>query len=170
MKKKNLVLMGSAAMLSLALAGSIGAVVIASAASLDEKNHESAQTTVTYTVNTTWKLEIPDSITVGDTAGGTVSASEVVIEQGKQFKVTVSSTNGWKVQGGSQSIDYNLKVGDSSDALINGGEVLTLDAGTQSGSATLKASLKNADDGKYSTGGEAYTDTLTFTITDGTEG
>lgn len=152
------------------VAGSIGAVVTASAASLDEKNHDSAQTTVTYSVDTTWKLTIPDSITVGDTAGGKVEASDVVIEKGKQFKVTVSSNGEWKVSGNGQSIEYDLKVDDSSDALTNGGEVLTLDAGTQSGEATLKASLKNADDGKYSTGGDTYTDTLTFTITDGTEG
>ncbi len=171
MKKKNLVLLGSAALLSLALAGTIGTVAIASAAEINQDSGDPIQTTVTYSVDTTWKLTIPESITVGDETGGTVTASDVVIEQGKQFKVTVSSGNGWKVTGGSQSIDYDLKVDESPDALTDGGEVLTVEAGNKEGdSATLKATLKNADDAKYSTGGEAYTDTLTFTVTDGTEG
>ncbi len=173
MKKKNLVLLGSAAMLSLALAGSLGAVVTASAAEINQDTEDPIQTTVTYSVDTTWKLQIPESITVGG-AEATVSASDVIIEQGAQFKVTVNSTNGWKVQGNSQSIEYELKKnGGSGDALTNdvsGNTVLTVEAGAKEGSESLKATLKNADDGKYSTGGDAYTDTLTFTVTDGTEG
>lgn len=173
MKKKNLVLLGSAAMLTLALAGSIGTVVSASAAEITNESGDPITTTVTYSVDTTWKLTIPDSIEVGG-AEATVSASDVVIEKGKEFKVTVSSANEWKVSGNGQSIDYELKKeGGSGDTLTNdasGNTVLTVAAGEQEGSESLKATLKNADDAKYSTGGDTYEDTLTFTVTDGTEG
>ncbi len=168
MKKRNFALLSTAAMLSLALAGSIGAVVTASASEITQDSKDPITTTVTYNVDTTWKLTIPESIVVeGEEA--TVSASDVTIEKGETFKVTVASANEWKVESGEQSLDYDLKVNDGPDALTNGGEVLSLDAGTQEGSATLKATLDNEDEKKYSTGGKEYEDTLTFTVSDGTE-
>ncbi len=57
---------------------------------------------------------------------------------------------------------------DGGEALTNGGTVLTVAAGTNSGEAALTAELKEAD--KYSTGGVAYTDELTFNVNVDTAG
>ncbi len=170
MKKKKLVLLSAAAMLSLAVAGSIGATV-ASAETTLEPGSASSTTTVTYQVDSTWEVTIPDSIELhadGSETTASVSASGVKIEQGQKLTVTVESENEWKVQdsGKTNGFDYQVtKDGTSLDNSSNN-TVLEVEAGTASGSQELKAKLTDATDaGKYSTGEEAYTDTLTFTVT-----
>lgn len=162
MKKKNLVLLGSAAMLSLALAGSIGTAVVASAATEVTNGNGGSSTTVTYTVADSWKITVPESITVGGD-GGTIKAEDVKIVPGNELNVTVTSTNSWKVQKDAEhQIEYELKVG-SGSALSNGDKVLTVEAGSDGGQDTLTATVKSGSE-NYSTGGEAYTDTLTFEV------
>ena len=163
MKKKNLVLLGSAAMLSLALAGSVGAFVTASATDLTSSGEDTGSTTVTYTVADSWTVTIPETITVGS-EGEDVVAKDVVIEQGKKLKVSVSSENSWQVQdeSGENGFIYQLKAGE--EVITN--EVLSVDAGTTGETKkNLKAELNDPDKvGKYSTGGVAYDDTLTFSV------
>lgn len=166
MKKKNLVLMGSAAVLSLALAGSIGAVVVASAADITSGGSNTQTVEVTYSVNNSWTVSIPGSIVVGnDGASQKVKASDVLIGEGQSLKVTVSSGNEWKLKGsGSVEFGYELKV----DGTVYSDSVLTVNAGTtESVEKILTANLKgdDANAGKYSTNGESYTDELTFTVT-----
>lgn len=149
-------------MLSLALAGSIGAVV-ASAATIDQDSEPATgQTTVTYSVSDSWEVTIPETIVVNG-AGGNVTVSKVVIEQGKQLAVTVESTNDWKVQDAEgNGFTYELKSGE--DVISSG--VLTVAAGTETETTkTLTAELNDSNGGKYSTGGETYEETLTFTVT-----
>lgn len=166
MKKRNLVLLGSAAALALAIGGSVGAVVTASAATEITNGSGGATTTVTYSQDNEWKVTVPESLTVGG-APGEVKAEGVKIEQGTTLDVTVSSENGWKVQDSEgHSIDYELKStgGDSSDtALEDGGTVLSVTAGNEGGSANLTATLKEGSE-NYSTGSDPYTDTLTFSV------
>lgn len=169
MKKKNLVLLSSAAMLSLALAGSIGTAVVASAATEVTNGNGGNSTTVTYTVADSWKITVPESITVGGD-GGTIKAEDVKIKPGDELNVTVSSTNEWKVQKDAEhQIEYELKTGkNSGSALGNGDKVLTVEAGSDGDQDTLTATVKSGSE-NYSTGGEAYTDMLTFTVTSETK-
>ena len=167
MKKKNLVLLGSAALLSLALAGTIGTVAVASADTKVDNGNGEATTTVTYTVANSWEVTIPETITVGGDEAE-VKAENVHIEKDTTLHVNVTSSNGWAVQNetGDKSIEYDLKIVDGDDtALTDGKSVLDVEAGTtEGGSAKLKATLKNPDDAKYSTGGDAYEDELTFEV------
>ena len=166
MKKRNLVLFGTAATLSLALAGSIGAIS-ASAATINQGDQSDNKTTVTYSVNDAWTVQIPDSIEIGGDTG-TVEASGVKIEKNKNLKVTVHSKNEWKVKSGDEGTElaYELKADESKVA--QDGEVLSVAAGATTGSATLTATLDTTADensANYSTGGASYTDELTFTVT-----
>ena len=164
MKKKNLVLLGATAMLSLALAGSLGAVNVASAETKVDNGKGASTTTVTYSAEDAWKVTIPETITIGGQDPITVSASEVKIEKGKKLKVTVSSANGWKVKSGDKELDYELKKGGTTLDNDSNNTVLEVEAGTPTGSETLTANMKDTA-ANYSTGGESYTDTLTFTVT-----
>lgn len=170
MKKKNLVLMGAAAMLSMAIAGSVG-VAVASAKDLTESSSSDATTTVTYTVDNTWKVTIPDEIEINAESGtgtGTVTASDVKIEKGTHLEVTVESANEYKLKNGSNELDYTLKK-DETQLNDSSKEVLHVQAGTDNGddsmTATLTAEL-TAESKKYSTGNKEYSDTLTFTVND----
>lgn len=177
MKKKKLALISSAAILSLALAGTIG-VVAASADTITNGGDNTAQTTVTYSVGNTWTVEIPNSIVLNSSEKTTaeVKARDVVIEQGQTLSVTVSSTNNWRVENGGNGFDYTLKsdkATSASEALNNSSNntVLTVTAGTVGETtANLTAELTDANKGKYSTGGKSYEDTLTFTVDDGATG
>ncbi len=166
MKKRNLVLFGSAAMLSLALAGSIGAVTAFADQTLSSGGTTSGQTTVTYTQADSWTVTIPDTINIAspDAANDKVSATNVKIAEGDKLTVTVTSKNGWHLKQGDTGtgLEYELKA-DSGEALTDGGTVLTVEAGTTTGEAALTATLKGTAS-NYSTGNEAYTDELTFNV------
>ncbi len=164
MKKRNLVLFGSAAMLSLALAGSLGTFAVASAEEINQSSDPKTGTTpVTYTKQDSWSVTIPESITIGG-EGGTVEASGVVIEDGKALKVTVSSTNNWYVKTeGKTGFKYKLKAG-GTEITSESNTVLTVDAGTPTESVELTAEINDSTAENKSTGGNAYTDTLTFSV------
>lgn len=174
MKKRNLVLLGTTAMLSLALAGTIGAVT-ASAADIEQSGSHTGTVTVKYSQANSWTVTIPQEITVGGAAVD-VSAKNVKIEADASLTVTVKSDNysgGWKLKDPTQekSIDYHLKaaadengLGTAQD-LQNEGVVLTVSSGETEGSAKMQATVDNAP----ATGGKEYTDTLTFEVKDGSE-
>lgn len=164
MKKRNLVLFGTTAMLSLALAGTIGAVTASATEITQGTEGRKGTTTVTYSVSDSWSVTIPESIVVGG-AGGDVVVKDVVIKEGNQLKVTVASAHSWKVQDeAGHGFTYQLKA-DGSEVIT--GDVLAVDAGTtEEQKKSLTAELNDpTNSGKYSTGGESYSDTLTFTVT-----
>ncbi len=159
MKKRNLVLFGTAATLSLALAGSIGAVTASAATVTGPTSSGTAQ--VTYSQDSSWTIEIPDTLVVGTPQQ--ITASDVNIA-GDALTITVSSENEFNLKNGGESIAYELKVAaqedglEEAEALRDGGTVLSVSGTT--GSTYIGAYVE----GNPSTGGEAYTDTLTFTI------
>lgn len=167
-KKKHFLLLG-AGVLSLAVAGSVGAIsASAEPLTLTSTGEHNGTVQISYTKADAWSVTLPESMTIGTAAE--ISASNVDIEAGKSLKVKVTSDNyneGWKLKKGESSIDYTLKAAATEGALTeaenleDNGEVLSVAAGT----ATGKASIKGEISGNPSTGGEAYTDTLTFTVT-----
>ncbi len=171
MKKKNVALLGAGAMLSLALAGSLGAAKIASAEPITQDNEEqSGKMNVTYHADDAWSVTIPEAIEIGGSEVTVSVADGMKIEKGKSLKITVSSKNSWKVQSasdvsGENGYEYELK----KDGTRVTSEVLSVGAGTSGEqTASLTAELTETaktDAEKYSTGDGDYTDELTFTVT-----
>ena len=167
MKKKHAILFGSTAMLTLALAGSVGAVAASAAEITHESEQNNTKVTISYQADEEWSVTIPDTITIGTAAD--VSASGVKLAQGNSLQVKVSSENyssGWKLKSGEKSIDYKLQAGADEGALSdleNNGIVLEVkqSEGQDNGSAKIKATV----DGDPVTGETPYTDELTFTVT-----
>ncbi len=166
MKKKHAILFGSTAMLTLALAGSVGAV----AASADTDLGPSSTTTtveITYNVADSWKVTIPASITIGEAAK--ISATDVYIADGSTLKVTLKGVDesGWKLKEASTSktIDYTVKKGDeqnTQETTVNVNDsILEVTGGETKKDSYIKAEVE----GNKSTGGKDYKDTLTFTAT-----
>lgn len=168
MKKRNLALLGTAAMLSLALAGTFGTVT-ASAKTISDTDPSPQTVPVTYNVADTWTVTVPESITIDGgtwTGSGTVSASDVRIEKNTKLTVKVESENEWKLKDKTHTgneIAYELKANGEAFTSKDGNEVLAVEAGNASGSQVLTATVKEEEQ-KYSTGGEAYEDQLTFTV------
>ncbi len=171
MKKRNLVLFGSAAMLSLVLAGSIGAVTAFADQTLSSGGTTEGTVQITYQQDNAWTVTIPDSMVIGTAAK--VSASDVSIENSTTLKVTVSSDNysgGWKLKSdngsGDKTIDYTLKAASdesgltSAPALEDNGTVLEVKAGTVTGEASIKGEVS----GSPATGEDPYSDTLNFSV------
>ena len=165
--KKNVTLLGVGAALCLATAASLGAMSVgkASAAELSNDGENSGTTTVTYTAGDEWTVTIPDTINIAAPSEDTdkVVASGVKIGAEETLTVTVESTNGWELRKAGQEeggLKYTLKA-NGGEALTNGGTVLTVTSSANNGEATLAAELTG---GNVSTGGEAYTDTLTFDV------
>lgn len=127
-------------------------------------------TTVTYTQAQSYTVTIPSEITLQpynastNTTTLTVSASNVVIDYGKVLKVTVSSGNVWKVvdKVNTSSTDtwaYTLKKSEITLDNSTNNEVLSVAAGTATGSQELTAQLSQAI-----TKSGTYEDILTFTV------
>lgn len=173
MKKKKLVLLSAAAVLSLAVAGSIGATVASAETINQDSEPNTGSTTVTYQVDSTWEVTIPESIELqadGSETTADVSANGVKIEKDQKLTVKVESKNNWEVtdtgEPGGNGFAYQVSKEDGT-VLDNDSNntVLEVEAGTDGDSETLKAKLKDATDaGKYSTGEDSYTDELTFTV------
>lgn len=160
MKKRNLVLLGTAAVLALSVAGTIGTVAVASAATSIDNGSGEATTKVTYQVADAWEITIPDTLVVGG-AGGKVEAKNVKIEPGKTLTVTASSANTWHVkENGTDGtgIEYELKV----EGKTYSDHVLEVTAGEATGEANLTATVKEDNNANYSTGNKEYSDTITF--------
>lgn len=161
-KKKNFLLLG-AGMLSLAVAGSVGAIT-ASAAELNPGS-STTEVEITYQAADSWKVTIPGEITVGEAAH--IQASNVNIADGSTLSVTLKGkdVSGWKLteDQGTKTIDYTVKKGDNQDAQetevhVND-SILDVSSGATSGESYIKVEANK------STGGKTYKDTLTFTAT-----
>ena len=161
--KKQIALLSAGALLSLGIAATAGGLTASAAETW--KNGQSS-TTVTFTQNNSWEIEIPASIDLSGEGVYDVKATGVDIEADKTLKVKVNSQNNWSVQGEEGgSMAYTLKAASDEDGLAaagvvtQNGEVLSVAGSATEGSAKLKAELTG---GKKSTGGNAYTDILTF--------
>ena len=161
-KKKNFLLLG-AGVLSLAVAGSVGAI---SASADTNLNPQEAQTSVeiTYQQADSWKVTIPGTITVGEAAH--IQASDVNLAEGTlTVKLKGTDESGWKLteDQGDGTINYTVKKGasqDTQETVVNVNDsILDVTAGQNSGESYIKVEVE----GNKSTGGKEYKDTLTFT-------
>lgn len=162
--KKKMAIFGLGAALCLAPAALFGAMPKASAASVSSPS-TSGTATVTYSQASSWTVEIPDTIQVGEATAQIIASNVNTI---KGLEITVESTNSFKLTNDKgANISYTLKVAESGEELGTGtqvnnkGTVLTVDGGSEQGASTYIGAYV---DGSPVTGSEAATDTLTFTI------
>lgn len=163
-KKKHFLLLG-AGMLSLAVAGSVGAITASAAEDKTLSKDGTTTTTVDieYSANDTWTVTIPGEITVGQAAH--IQASDVNVAAGSKLSVTLKGTDSsnWVLteDGGEGKINYTVKKGtsqDTQDTAVNVNDsVLDVKSGSSSGESYIKVEANK------STGGKTYKDTLTFT-------
>ena len=134
--------------------------------------NEDDKTLVQYTLADSYVVTIPADVTLNDFGGAvverTVTASDVSVGYDEEVQVTVTSANAWnivdtKAGNADNKYAYTVKLGDSSDAITNGTEVLAVDVEDEetkgSGSVVMKFALSQAV--IYSGN---YLDTLTFVV------
>lgn len=131
------------------------------AADLDEGNNVGT-ITVSYGVAEGYVVTIPADVTVG-TAGveTTLSASSVLLPDGKTLTVSVASTNSFNLEYAGSQIPYTVSVGETEQTTATF-TALSIASGTTSGSVTLTFKT-TAEDIAQATKSGNHTDTLTFT-------
>lgn len=117
---------------------------------------------VNCAVAPTYTVTIPQTVTLGQTA--TIKAENVILDEDKQLKVTLTDTsetdNAFKVKSAEGAeLSYTVTKQDNSPVAINGNILTVNPDNSDSGTATLN----------FSTPGTAkfpgsYTGTLTFTV------
>jgi hypothetical protein len=135
-----------------------------------------ADVVVTYEVTDTYTVTIPADTTIGSDYQNTgiVSASDVVIGENETLKVTLSSTNQFKLKYGNSEVAYSIKAastttesGVDKDTLENNDTVLSVSpsstAAKAAGSTTLTFKTSETEVAKASKAGN-HTDKLTFTV------
>ena len=118
-------------------------------------------TTVTYTVDPTYTVTIPENVTIGtDGTEKTVSAEGVVVEKGKYVSVSLAAENNFTVTTAEgATLDYTVTA--NGEAVAAGDEILAVNpADGKSGSATVTFDI---DETAIQYAG-SYTGTATFTI------
>lgn len=125
-----------------------------------DSDPKSGVTSVSYTVNPTYTVTIPASVTLGETV--TVSASNVVVPMGKQLRVGIISNNdddAFFVQTAEGAmLLYSVKKGGVN--ILVGEPVLKVNPEiADNGSATL-----TFEEPTYVTYAGTYTGTVTFTV------
>lgn len=133
----------------------------------DSKN-KSGEINVNYDLDTAYTVTIPASVNFTDserTIDRPLQANGVRIEDGKALTITISSSNGFTMKHTKNSgsgIDYHLMVDQVTIPNENHCKVLTVNAGEDSGAATLSFVTElNKDNAIYAGN---YTDTITFTV------
>lgn len=165
----------------------------ASAAEANQINQDSdpqqGSSTVTYSVDPSYTVTIPTSVTLLDSADvpDSVSASDVRLEKGKKIVVSLADSNDFKVKNGDESITYQvsntagvLAAGDTvKEFTENGSEELTFAqidkdtvqyAGTYTGSLTFNIAVEDTAlpvPDMITITNSAYSGTANFTTTDG---
>ena len=118
-------------------------------------------TTITYTVNPTYTVTIPETVTIGaEGTEKTVSAENVVVEKGKYVSVSLADNNNFTVSTPEgATLDYIVTA--NGETVAAGGEILAVNpANGKTGSASVTFDIdENAV--KYA---GTYTGTATFTI------
>lgn len=135
--------------------------VTAFAADLDEGNNVGTMT-VSYGVAEGYVVTIPADVTVS-TAGveTTLSASSVLLPDGKTLTVSVASTNNFNLKYAGSQIPYTVSVGEIKQTSATF-TALSITSGTTSDSVKLTFKTTDADIAKATKSGN-HTDTLTFT-------
>lgn len=135
--------------------------VTAFAADLDEDN-KVGTVTVSYGVAEGYVVTVPTDVIVS-TAGveTSLSASSVLIPDGKTLTVSVTSANNFALANAGSTIPYTVFVGEieQTEASFT---ALSLASGTTSGDVTLTFKTTEADIENATKSGN-HTDTLTFT-------
>ena len=118
-------------------------------------------TTITYTVNPTYTVTIPENVTIGtDGTEKTVSAEGVIVEKGKYVSVSLAENNDFTVKT-AEGAELPYTVTANGEAVAAGGEVLAVNPKDgKSGTATLTFDI---DESAIQYAG-TYTGTATFTI------
>ena len=118
-------------------------------------------TTVTYTVDPTYTVTIPENVTIGtDGTEKTVSAEGVVVEKGKYVSVTLAENNNFTVKT-IEGAELTYTVTKGEETVAPGGEILAVNPqDSKTGTATITFDI---DETKIQYAG-TYTGTATFTI------
>lgn len=119
--------------------------------------------TVSYNTAQSYEVVIPSgSPTIGSSTELEIKAVNVLLPEGKELKISMSSVNSFALSlsanGLTSSIPYSVKMNGS--AIASGARILTVEAGETSGEVTLVASVGNAS---LATLAGKHTDTLRFT-------
>ena len=118
-------------------------------------------TTVTYTVDPTYTVTIPETVTIGtDGTEKTVSAADVVVEKGQYVSVTLAADNNFTVTSGEgATLTYTETNG--GQPVAAGDEILAVNpADGKTGTATVTFDI---DESAIQYAG-TYTGTATFTV------
>ena len=118
-------------------------------------------TTVTYTVDPTYTVTIPETVTIGaEGTEKTVSAEGVIVEKGKYVSVTLADDNDFTVRT-QQGAELSYTVTANGEAVAAGDEILAVNpADGKTGSATVTFAIDESDI-KYA---GTYTGSATFTV------
>lgn len=116
---------------------------------------------VTYTVDPTYTVTIPETVTIGaDGTSATVSAEDVVVEKGQYVSVTLAENNNFTVKT-TEGAELTYTVTANGKAVAAGGEILAVNPKDgKNGTATVTFDI---DETKIQYAG-TYTGTATFTI------
>ena len=118
-------------------------------------------TTVTYTVDPTYTVTIPETVTIGaEGTEKTVSAEGVVVEKGKYVSVTLAENNNFTVKT-TEGAELTYTVTKGEETVAPGGEILAVNpTDGKTGTATITFDI---DESAIQYAG-TYTGTATFTI------
>ena len=118
-------------------------------------------TTITYTVNPTYTVTIPETVTIGaDGTEKTVSAEDVVINKGQFVSVTLAENNNFTVKT-TEGAELTYTVTSNGETVAPGGEILAVNPKDgKTGTANITFDIDESDI-KYA---GTYTGTATFTI------
>lgn len=134
-----------------------------------ESTTNSNSTTLKYSVTESYKWTVPTEITFEGDAGinqtravnGSVAVTDNIIKSGQRLKIAIAESEKFKIetQEGAE-LTYSVKKKDGSDSLNGGGEILSVQAGTKTGSQDLTYTLTTST-GAAEVAGE-YTGTLNY--------
>lgn len=148
--------------LALTLCLSLG--VTAFAAEITVNSAQSATTTVTYGLDSSYTVVIPESVVIdsesykGDTA---VSASDVMLNYGETLNVTVTEIDVLvDAADAANTLTYKVGKTDGADDVTNGTVVLSVESGNVEGGEQALYFELTQDVTKAGN----YSDTLTFTV------
>ena len=118
-------------------------------------------TTVTYTVDPTYTVTIPENVTIGtDGTEKTVSAEGVVVEKGKYVSVTLAENNNFTVKT-TEGAELTYTVTKGEETVAPGGEILAVNPqDSKTGTATITFDI---DESAIKYAG-TYTGSAIFTI------
>lgn len=149
----------------LALSLPINPVAVRAATITQDTEEKSGEISIEYEVEESYTVVIPANVTFTNdekTVERGLQVSKVIIDEGKELHVIVSSQNDFQMKYRGGYIDYRLMINYNPFLEKNNTTVLIVEAGESSGLAILTFVTElNTDHAKY-TGN--YTDTLTFTV------